>query len=113
MGMKYIDRAKIVSTRSEIQAIGMALDSYYLDNGKYPTEDQGLKSLWERPSLEPVPKNWTGPYVNKEDFNDAWDNSYVYDVPGESGLPYSISSLGSDGYPGGDGNAQDINSWEG
>ena len=113
MGMKYIDKARIVSTRSEIQALSMALDSYYLDNGKYPSEDQGLKALWERPTLEPVPKSWTGPYVNKNDFTDAWDNAYEYNVPGESGLPYAISSLGSDGYPGGEDNAQDINSWEG
>jgi len=112
MGLKYLEKAKIVSTRSEIQALSMALDSYYLDNGKYPTEDQGLKSLWVRPTLEPVPKQWSGPYVNKDDFLDAWGNKYNYQLPGEEGLPYSITSLGSDGYPGGEGNEKDINSWE-
>lgn len=112
MGLRYLDRAKVVSTRSEIQALSMALDSYYLDNGRYPTEDQGLKALWERPSLEPAPQYWSGPYVNKNDFTDSWDNDYEFNVPGESGLPYSLTSLGSDGYPGGEGNAQDIHSWE-
>lgn len=113
MGMKYLERAKVVSARSEIQALSMALDSYYLDNGKYPSSDQGLKSLWQKPHIEPVPENWIGPYVNKNDFEDPWGNEYIYEIPGESGLPYSIESYGSDGFAGGEGNAQDVKSWEG
>ena len=112
MGIKYLEKAKVVSARSEIQALSIALESYYLDTGSYPTEEQGLAALWEAPTLSPVPKNWDGPYVNKNDFNDPWNNTYLYKNPGENSLPFTLSSLGADGYEGGEDNAGDINSWE-
>ena len=112
-GVRYVDRARASGTLSEISALGLALDSYYLDNGVYPTAEQGLGALWAAPSLPPVPKGWAGPYVSKNDFSDAWDREYLYAVPGPQGLAYSIRSLGADGAEGGEGKDADINSWEG
>ncbi|MDC7220186.1 MAG: type II secretion system major pseudopilin GspG [Spirochaetales bacterium] len=112
MGMKYLEKAKVVSAKTEIQALSMALESYYLDNGAYPSEDQGLEALWEKPTLSPVPDSWDGPYVSKNDFFDPWQTDYVYQNPGEYDLPFTISSYGSDAYPGGEDKASDINSWE-
>lgn len=112
-GVRYVDRARASGTSSEIGALGLALDSYYLDNGVYPTAEQGLGALWAAPSLPPVPEGWAGPYVSKNDFTDSWGKDYLYDVPGPEGLPYSIRSLGADGEEGGEGKDADIVSWKG
>ena len=112
MGMRYVEQAKVASANNEIRAFSMAIESYYLDNFKYPTEEQGLGALWEKPVSEPVPENWSGPYVNKNDFADPWGNDYVYQQPGEMDLPFSIVSYGADGYSGGEELNKDIKSWE-
>ena len=112
-GIRYVDRARVSATMSEISSLGLALDSYYLDNGAYPTQEQGLEALWSAPSLPPVPEAWAGPYVSKDDFTDSWDRDYLYAVPGPEGLPYSIRSLGADDQEGGEGKDADILSWEG
>lgn len=111
MAFRYVGKAKIVAARTQIENLSMALDTYFMDNQLYPIEEQGLVSLWEKPILEPVPKNWDGPYLKKNLTKDPWGNDYEYVVPGPNGLPYGISSLGADGNPGGEGDDRDINSW--
>jgi general secretion pathway protein G len=109
---RYIDRAKAVSARAQVEAYALALDSYFIDCARYPSQDQGLGSLWEKPSIEPVPSLWRGPYVNKSIQKDPWGNAYEYLSPGKGGLPFGIRSLGADGKEGGDGNEADISSWQ-
>ena len=109
---RYVSRARLVAARNQIETISIALGSYFLDCDLYPTADQGLDALWEKPTLEPVPKKWTGPYLDKKLPLDPWGNEYEYRSPGPHGLPYGIRSFGADGIEGGDGNNQDIVSWE-
>lgn len=110
--IKQIDKAKIVTTKSQIETFGLALDSYYMDNGFYPSVEQGLDALWSRPSTSPEPSFWNGPYISKTVPKDPWGNDYIYSVPGENGLGFGIKSLGKDGMEGGNGNDADISSWE-
>jgi len=109
---KYIGKAKIIATKNQIQILSLALDSYYLDCNQYPTTEQGLEALWEKPILEPVPKGWNGPYIKKKIERDSWGNKYEYIAPGPNGLPFGIRSFGADGMEGGEGNNADIKSWE-
>jgi general secretion pathway protein G len=108
--VRYIARARVVGARNQIRS-GIALNSYYLDTGRYPTADQGLAALWEKPMLEPVPELWSGPYLTRELPVDPWGHPYRYTTPGPNGLPFAISCLGADGAEGGEGGDADILSW--
>jgi len=77
--------------------IPTALRLYELDNGRYPTTSQGLKSLFSRPSTEPRPKNWNGPYIEGGIVRDPWGNEYIYKYPGAHGNDYDLYSLGRTG----------------
>jgi len=84
-----------------------------LDCGRYPTEEQGLKALVEKPILSPVPKKWNGPYIQTLEIPiDPWSNEYEYMVPGPGGLPFGIRSYGADAIEGGQDNDKDITTWE-
>jgi len=109
---RNIGKAKVISAKNQIQIFAMALNSYFLDCGTYPTTDQGLKALWEKPVLEPVPEDWEGPYLDKFVPDDPWDRAYEYTTPGPHGLPFGIRSFGADGLEGGEGSDRDITSWE-
>ena len=109
--IRYVSRARVVGAKNQIESFSIALNAYYLDNGRYPTADQGLKSLWEKPMLEPVPAQWSGPYLNKQVPKDPWGHEYEYRTPGPSGLPFAIRSFGADGVEGGEGNDKDVVSW--
>lgn len=111
--VRYIARARVVGARNQIEIFGISLSSYYLDTGRYPTNEQGLAALWEKPLLEPVPAQWNGPYLTKVVPNDPWGNPYEYTTPGPNGLPYALRSLGADGAEGGEGNDADVVSWSG
>ena len=82
-----------------------------MDNGFYPSSEQGLKALWEKPASSPEPLFWNGPYISKSLPKDPWGNEYTYVVPGENNLPFSIICYGKDGTEGGEGNDADIKSW--
>lgn len=112
IGFRYLDRARAASTKNQIEVFTIALEAYQFDCGRYPTEGQGLDALWQKPSLEPVPRGWDGPYISKRVDADPWNTPYVYDIPGPNGLPFGISSLGADGTAGGDGVNTDLKSWE-
>ncbi len=103
-------RAKAVS---DIENLGVALDTYEADNGVYPTTEQGLQALIEQPTTDPVPQAWHGPYVKKANLNDPWGRPYTYASPGERNPSgYDLYSYGSDGQEGGTGNAADVTNWE-
>src|ERR1700757_2445202 len=77
------DRAKRVKAQADLAQIKSALDRYYLDNGSYPTTDQGLAGLISAPSSGNTPKDWGGPYIEKVP-PDPWGNSYFYQSDGNS-----------------------------
>ena len=102
------EKAKLRTTKAQIELFGTALDTFRLDVGRYPTSDEGLQALRQKPGgLE----RWDGPYLRKDLPLDPWSKPYVYRSPGEHG-PYDIVSYGADGTPGGDGDNRDITSWE-
>ena len=99
-----LGKSEVKAARAQVAAIGKALDIYRLDNGHYPSQEQGLNALVERPADD---KNWAGPYLAKAVPPDPWGNSYIYKVPGEHG-DYDVISYGKDGKPGGSGEDADI-----
>lgn len=104
------DQARIVKVEQDVRAIESALQLYKLDNYIYPTTDQGLEALINRPQDSPEPKNWkTGGYLDRLPI-DPWGNAYLYLNPGVHG-PIDIFSLGADGQPGGEGVNADIGNW--
>ena len=108
-----ISDAKTETARTQIEMLSVALDSYRLDNGSYPTTEQGLDALRTSPTREPVPRNWRGPYLRKEVPADPWDRTYVYRSPGDQNKGgFDLSSLGRDGQPGGEGEDADVTSWK-
>jgi general secretion pathway protein G len=86
--------AKVKTARLQIHNLGAALDVFFLDAGRYPTEDEGLQALLRRPAEVAL---WNGPYVKGSELpRDPWGRSYIYRAPGRSG-PYEITSLGPEG----------------
>ncbi len=94
--------------RAQIEQLGKALDTYRIDVGSYPTTEQGLQALVTKPDGV---DRWQGPYLAKQVPGDPWGRAYRYKAPGDHN-DYDLSSYGSDGQPGGTGEAQDVNSWE-
>jgi general secretion pathway protein G len=96
-----------------MESIETALKLYKLDNGSYPSTEQGLESLIEPPSVGELPRAWReGGYLEKGKVpKDPWGNDYVYLSPGVHG-ELDLMSYGADGEPGGEGKDKDINSWE-
>ncbi len=103
-----ISGAKQSTAKAQIELFGTALDAFRLDVGRYPTTEEGLKALREKPSGM---ENWRGPYLPKEIPLDPWKRSYVYRSPGEHG-DYDIISYGADGVEGGEGENEDVVSWK-
>lgn len=102
-----IGKSEVKTTRAQIDGLEKTLDQYRLDVGSYPTTEQGLAALNERPAGL---SRWSGPYLKKAVPLDPWGSPYVYKSPGEHG-EYDLLSLGKDGQPGGSGEAEDIVSW--
>jgi general secretion pathway protein G len=110
---QHVGTAKDATARSQIELLGAALDAYRLDNGRYPSTEQGLEALRAQPSAQPYPSNWRGPYLRKDLPPDPWGLPYVYLCPGEvNPSGYDLLSLGADGEPGGEGEDTDIVSWK-
>lgn len=106
------DQARVVAARNDINAIMNALKLYRLDNGTFPSAQQGLQALVTRPESGAVPRNWkSGGYLERLP-KDPWGNDYQYLNPGVQG-EVDVLSLGADGEPGGEGFDADIGSWEG
>jgi general secretion pathway protein G len=107
-----VSQAEEATARTQIEMLSVALDSYRLDNGRYPTTEQGLQALQVEPSTEPLPRNWSGPYLRRPVPTDPWGRSYEYVSPGEENPEsYDLYTLGLDGSPGGEDENADITSW--
>jgi general secretion pathway protein G len=103
--------ARITAAKVDIASLMQALKLYKLDNQRYPTTEQGLQSLVEKPTGGPAANGWkTGGYVDKLP-KDPWGNPYQYLSPGVKG-EVDLFSLGADGQPGGAGDDADIGSWD-
>jgi len=101
------DQARVVAARQDISSLMQALKLYRLDNGRYPTNEQGLRALSERPTTGNV-NNWRS-YLDRLP-NDPWGAPYQYLNPGVKG-EIDVFSLGANGQPGGEGTDADIGSW--
>jgi general secretion pathway protein G len=101
-------KAKQRGAKGQIALLESAVDTYRLDVGRFPTTEQGLQALRERPDGN---DKWDGPYLRKELPVDPWGNPYVYESPSEHG-EFAIVSYGADGTPGGEGIDMDIVSWK-
>ncbi len=105
-------RALQAEAANQIELLGIALDRYAKDNGDYPSTEQGVKALWEKPEEPPLPINWLGPYIQIPITVDPWGNPYIYIRPGtHDRYGYDLISFGSDGIEGGTGEAEDVVSW--
>ncbi|MBV1915805.1 MAG: type II secretion system major pseudopilin GspG [Pseudomonadales bacterium] len=104
------DTARITKARLDIQSLEGVLNQYRLDNFVYPSTEQGLEALVEKPSGDPEPSNWNkGGYI-KSLPNDPWNRPYLYLSPGEKG-DFDLYSLGADGQSGGEDANADIGNW--
>ena len=103
------DEARQAAAKHDIATLMQSLKLYRLDNGRYPTNDQGLLALVTRPTSAPAPSNWK-PYLDKLP-KDPWGNTYQYLSPGVHG-EIDVFSLGADNQPGGTGADLDIGSWQ-
>lgn len=118
--MQIVEHARSTECKEQLSVYKSALQSYYVDCGRFPTTAQGLEALWSKPLLMPVPEKWNGPYVDRQIQMDPWGNEYVYLQEDTSampenapvGLPFVIQSLGADGVRGGSGRNADVNSWD-
>jgi general secretion pathway protein G len=108
------ESAKLTIAKSQIQKLAQALELYRLDNGRYPTTEQGLEALVTEPQSEPRPRRYPpGGYVRTGDLHDPWAMPFKYEAPGSHNVhSYDIVSLGPDGVEGGDGENADLGNWE-
>jgi len=100
------DEARISATKMQIENIGVALDSFEVDNGRFPTSEEGLTALYTNPANLP---KWKGPYLKKNIQNDPWGMPYQYVSPGTHNKDYDLKSFGPNKA---DGGGDDIDNWE-
>ncbi len=103
------DDARVSAARTDVNNLMQALRLYRLDNLRYPSTEQGLQALVQRPTQEPVAANWR-PYLDKLP-RDPWGQPYVYMNPGTR-AEIDVMSYGADGKPGGEGYNADVGSWQ-
>ena len=117
---KLISAARRTAARTQIEQFSCALQTYFLDCGRFPTTEQGLGALWEKPVFYPIPEGWNGPYLDREPTHDPWGTDFKYlssessvmpaEVP--ENLPFVLISYGADRQEGGKGEDCDIVSWK-
>lgn len=93
-----VDKGRITAARTQIEAFMGALQTYHIENGRFPTQEEGLQAIRQ--------------YLTKDIPNDPWGNPYVYKYPGEHGPEPDLTCYGADGKPGGEGVNSDIVSWK-
>ena len=102
---KHLRKAKVETAKIQVDALGAAVDSFNIDNGRFPTNEEALRALVEKPTGLP---QWDGPYIKKkESLIDPWGEPYKYRIPGKS-REYDVYSFGSDRKEGGEGDAGDV-----
>ena len=104
------EQARTSAAKADIHSnLALALDMYELDNGFYPTTEQGLNALRSKPTSSPAPINWNGPYLKKAPL-DPWGKTYIYKSPGEHNpKDYDLATWGADGVEGG---SDDVTNWQ-
>jgi len=106
---RHVASAKITTAEAQLRALEAALDAYRLDVGRYPSTDDGLSALEQRPADPTGSANWRGPYLRQAVPTDPWGARYQYRSPSpEGGIGYDLFSFGADGNPGGEGDDSDI-----
>lgn len=106
--IKYLDSSKSQTARVQAKNVVAALNLFKLDASRFPTQEEGVGSLITKP---PNVANWNGPYLpDQSAIVDPWGRTYLLRIPGEHG-DVDVYSLGSDGQPGGTGEAKDVGSW--
>ena len=106
--IKFIAGARSDTAKVQIERLSSTLELYRLEVGRYPTEDENLVALVERPADA---DRWAGPYLtNKDGIVDPWGRDYIYSYPGEHG-DFDLYSFGADGQEGGDGEDADVRNW--
>ena len=109
---KSVEKGRVKSAVTQIGLVESLLTEYKLENGSYPTTEQGLDALYAKPTTAPVPETWDGPYAKKPIGKDPWNRPYVYRCPGEHNQDgFDLSSLGGDGVEGGTGTNMDLTNW--
>lgn len=106
------DQARAARAQSDIAAIASAINLYRLDNFRYPTTEQGLAALVEKPQTDPLPPNWASSGYMDRVPQDPWGRPYLYLQPGVHG-DFDVFTYGADGASGGSGADADIGSWSG
>jgi general secretion pathway protein G len=105
--LRYLGSSKSQAASVQAKNIVAALNLYKLDNGSFPTNEQGLNALVKAPGGSTF---WNGPYLDQGGLTDPWKRAFVMRAPGEHG-EVDVYSLGSDGAPGGEGEARDVGNW--
>lgn len=105
---KNVGKSEITTAKAQIDALSKAIDQFRLDNGRYPSTDEGLSVLVTRPANTP---NWNGPYLKKAVPLDPWGQAYLYKLPGTHNSDYDLYSYGPDKAPGGTDQNADIGNW--
>jgi general secretion pathway protein G len=110
--VRYVAESRVKAARIQIRELKGAVEQYMAEQGRPPSMEQGLEALVRAPSIPPVPRKYPeGGYLSSRRLpRDPWGREYVYIVPGADGQPFEIISYGSDGEPGGEGDAADISS---
>lgn len=107
--MGRTEEARVNAADSQLGVFATALDAYELDNGKFPTTEQGLDALVKEPTTPPVPRRWKGPYLQKGIPKDPWGQAYLFKSPGtRNPRSYDLLCYGPDGKEGG---GDDISNW--
>ena len=115
---RNVGDAKASAAKSQLEMLALALNSYRLDNDRFPSTDQGLQALRSMPTVSDdsgeLPRNWRGPYLSRVVPQDPWGRPYVYMAPGRvNPQSFDLYTLGRDGREGGDGEDADVTSWGG
>lgn len=104
----YLERAKVEASKVQVEALSAAVDSFHLDMSRFPSNDEGLKALIERPSDG---EKWDGPYIKKRDsLNDPWGHAYQYRFPGQHG-DYDLFTRGANAGGGASDDSKAIGNW--
>lgn len=103
-----VDSSKIKTAEVQVKMFKGALETFRLDVGRLPTQAEGLLVLNQVPAEERAKARWRGPYLDQDVPMDPWGNPYLYSLPGASGQPFALYSLGADGKRGGEGTDADI-----
>jgi len=109
--MKAMSQSQSKSTKAQIEMLATAIDTFRLDNGRYPTQGEGLNALLQQPEGL---TSWSGPYLRKNKLpKDAWGFDFRYEIPPtHGGMDYDLYSLGADNAQGGEDENADIGNWQ-